>query len=197
MRMAARPSPQSACLPGFELPVVDVKPTSVQARAPTLTPTPSSPRCWIAVASAEHVRLGRAQGFMQVCHGKAAPLRRLRAGDRVAYYSPSSQFGGKDKLQSFTALGRVLERPPYAHDMGGGFVPFRRDVAWQGEGRALPIQPLLDRLEFSRGQKNWGYQLRFGLFEISAQDMDLIAEAMAAAANEPFASVAARHTGFG
>ncbi len=28
--------------------------------------------CWIAVASAEHVRLGHAHGFMQICHGKAA-----------------------------------------------------------------------------------------------------------------------------
>lgn len=33
-------------------------------------------KSWIAVASAEHVRSGRSQGFMQVCHGKAAPLRR-------------------------------------------------------------------------------------------------------------------------
>ncbi|MEJ6005188.1 EVE domain-containing protein [Paucibacter sp. AS339] len=161
--------PQSACLPGFELAAPALPPAQVGAA-----------RCWIAVASAEHVRIGRAQGFMQVCHGKAAPLRRLRAGDRVAYYSPSSLFGGKDRLQSFTALGRVLDREPYAHDMGGGFVPFRRDVDWlQGqEAQEVPIQPWLDRLEFSRGQKNWGYQLRFGLFEVSAHDMDLIAAAM-------------------
>lgn len=45
-------------------------------------------RNWVAVASAEHVRIGRAAGFMQVCHGKAAPLRRIKPGDRVAYYSP-------------------------------------------------------------------------------------------------------------
>lgn len=32
---------------------------------------------WIAVASAEHVPLGREQGFMQVCLGKAAPIRPL------------------------------------------------------------------------------------------------------------------------
>ena len=32
---------------------------------------------WIAVASAEHVRRGRGDGFMQVTHGKAAPLKRL------------------------------------------------------------------------------------------------------------------------
>jgi hypothetical protein len=40
---------------------------------------------WIAIASAEHVRIGRAQGFMQICHGKATPLRRLSPGDTVAY----------------------------------------------------------------------------------------------------------------
>ena len=45
---------------------------------------------WIAVASAEHVRLGRAQGFMQVNHGKLAPLKRIQTGDRVVYYSPSN-----------------------------------------------------------------------------------------------------------
>ena len=55
-------------------------------------------RNWVAVASAEHVRFGRGQGFMQVCHGKAAPLKRVRPGDHV-YYSPSSVFRSQDKLQ--------------------------------------------------------------------------------------------------
>ena len=68
---------------------------------------------WIAVASAEHVAIGRELGFMQVCHGKAGPLRRLRAGDQVVYYSPTHSFGGKDKLQSFTACGTVLEAISY------------------------------------------------------------------------------------
>lgn len=139
----------------------------------------SASRHWIAVASAEHVRLGRTQGFMQVCHGKAAPLRRLQAGDWVSYYSPSTRLGGKDRLQAFTALGRVLPTAPYAFDMGGGFVPFRRDVAWL-PAREAPIQPLLDQLDFSAGQRNWGFQLRFGLFAVSAHDMDLIARAMGA-----------------
>jgi hypothetical protein len=31
-------------------------------------------RAWIAVA--EHVRIGRVAGFMQVCHGTCGPLRR-------------------------------------------------------------------------------------------------------------------------
>ncbi len=132
---------------------------------------------WVAVASAEHVRHGREHGFMQVCHGKAAPLRRIHPADRVVYYSPSVAFRGKDKLQSFTAIGVVQPGAPYAFDMGGGFCPFRRDVAWF-EATEAPIQPLLDRLEFTSGVRNWGYPLRFGLFAISALDMDVIASAM-------------------
>lgn len=132
---------------------------------------------WVAVASAEHVRRGREHGFMQVCHGKAAPLRRIHAGDRVVYYSPTEAFRAKDGLQSFTAIGVVRPGEPYAYDMGGGFCPFRRDVAWF-EAKEAPIRPLLDRLEFSAGVRNWGYPLRFGLFAISAADMDLIASAM-------------------
>jgi hypothetical protein len=29
---------------------------------------------------------------MQVCHGKAAPLRRVQPGDRVVYYSPTCEY---------------------------------------------------------------------------------------------------------
>ena len=138
-----------------------------------------APRAWIAVASAEHVRIGRAQGFMQVCHGKAAPLRRLSPGDRVAYYSPTATFRGKDTLQAFTAVGLIAAGAPYQADMGDGFRPFRRDVIWK-EARETLIRPLLDALAFARDNKNWGYQLRFGLFEIAEDDMQTIASAMEA-----------------
>ena len=86
---------------------------------------------WVAVASAQHVRLGRGNGFMQVSHGKSAPLRRIEPGDRVVFYSPTDAFRGKDKLQSFTAIGVVKDGAPYQVDMGDGFSPFRRDVTWQ------------------------------------------------------------------
>ena len=135
---------------------------------------------WIAVASAEHVRRGRQEGFMQVNHGKSAPLRRIKPGDGIVYYSPSTVLDMKDGLRAFTALGTVREGEPYQGDMGGGFTPFRRDVEWAKASEA-PIKPLLDRLEFTAGKSNWGYQLRFGLFSISAGDFALIAEAMGVA----------------
>lgn len=134
---------------------------------------------WIAVASAEHVRRGRGEGFMQVSHGKAAPLKRIKPGDRVVYYSPTAILGKKDGLQSFTAIGTVKDREPYLFDMGNGFKPYRRDVRW-AKGKETPIRPLLEKLEFTAGKPNWGYQLRFGLFPISAKDFRLIAKAMGA-----------------
>jgi hypothetical protein len=133
---------------------------------------------WIAVASAEHARRGKA-GFMQVNHGKAAPLRRISPGDGVAYYSPTTTFGGKDKLQAFTLVGRVKDGDIYAGEMGG-WTAHRRDVDWH-DATDAPIAPLLDRLDFTKGKTNWGYQMRFGLFEVTEHDFTLVAEAMGAA----------------
>ncbi|MEQ1952035.1 EVE domain-containing protein [Mesorhizobium sp. CN2-181] len=134
---------------------------------------------WLAVASADHVRRGWREGFMQVSHGKRAPLGRIRPGDGVVYYSPSAVYGEKDRLQSFTAIGVVRKGEPYQGEMGDGFTPFRRDVDWADASEA-PIAPLLDRLELTAGKRTWGYQLRFGLLNISEKDFRLIAEAMGA-----------------
>lgn len=151
--------------------------TSLLLRPAHLRKSDRAKRNWLAVASANHVRRGRADGFMQVCHGKAGPLRRIMPGDRVVYYSPTETFGGSGALQAFTAIGIVASGEPYRHDMGDGFVPYRRDVRWL-DAHDAPIRPLLDRLEFTAGIRNWGYKLRFGVLELSERDMTLVGEAM-------------------
>jgi EVE domain len=148
--------------------------------------TPRLRSNWIAVACAQHARRGCAtpqHGYMQVCHGKCAPLRRVHAGDRVVYYAPSETMGGKDRLQHFVSIGLVQEGEPYAFDMGGGFVPFRRDVTYVA-AREAPIGPLLDHFEFVEDRARWGYKFRFGLFQIGEADMRLIASAMQADAQK-------------
>lgn len=132
------------------------------------------------MASAEHALRGRDArpvGFMQVCHGKAAPLRRMSPGDRVVYYAPAQTMGGTDRLQSFVSMGVVQAGEPYAFDMGGGFVPYRRDVAYVA-AQSAPIAPLLDQLDFVENPQRWGYPFRRGLFEIGVADMRRIASAM-------------------
>ncbi len=139
---------------------------------------------WVAVASAEHVAIGRAQGFMQVGHGKGAPLRRLHTCDRVAYYSPVRVFGAKQPCQAFTAVGTLRDDRVYQGDMGGGFHPWRRDVDWWPAQEAA-IRPLLAALSFTQGKVNWGYAFRFGLLKVTGDDMAVIMQAMQAMQAKP------------
>lgn len=141
---------------------------------------------WIAVACADHARRGRdagaapsdGAGYMQVCHGRLGPIRRVQPGDRVAYYAPTLTMRGKDSYRHFVSIGNVLPGMPYSVDCGGGFVPYRRDVAYL-PGQEAPILPLLDRFDFVEDRQRWGAKFRFGLFEVSDHDMRLIADAMA------------------
>lgn len=114
---------------------------------------------------------------MQVCHGKALPLRRMHTGDSVVCYSPTDVQGDQRPLQAFTAQGVLCDRQPYQVEMGPDFHPWRRDVLWQ-PARETPIAPLLQLLDFSRGRRHWGYALRFGYFELTVHDFQLIADAM-------------------
>ena len=131
---------------------------------------------WLGVASAEHIRRGRSEGFMQVNHGKLGPLKRMKPGDGIVYYSPSEKMGAKDGLQSFTAIGTIKDGEPCQGFMSEGFQPYRRDVDWH-VGREQPIKPMLGQLDLTR-DKNWGYSLRFGVLELSAADFTTISEAM-------------------
>jgi EVE domain len=134
---------------------------------------------WIAVACAQHARRGRdaAVGYMQVCHGKPAPLKRVQPGDLLTYYAPNIEMGNKKPFQQFVSIGVVQDGAPFAFDMGEGFVPWRRDVRYWAANET-PILPLLDQFEFVENRQRWGYKFRFGLFDISDHDMQLIASAM-------------------
>lgn len=139
-----------------------------------------APRAWVGVASRDHVRTGVAGGFAQLGHGKAAPVARLGAGDWIVYYSPRTALEGGEPVQAFTAIGRVLDRPPYPGAMGEGFTAMRRDVAFLTASDA-PIRPLLPFLSFTRDRPNWGYAFRRGSFVIPMDDLALIAAAMGVA----------------
>ncbi|MGB3328613.1 MAG: EVE domain-containing protein, partial [Thermomicrobiales bacterium] len=152
-------------------------PSLAAASSLATAPDAAMPRAWLGVASAAHVRIGRAQGFMRLNHGKRTALARMRPGDRIVSYSPATEMRGKDRLQSFTAIGIVRDADPYQVAMGDAETAWQRDVDWL-PATETPIVPLLDRLDLTAGKPNWGYQLRFGLVELSATDFDTIAAAM-------------------
>lgn len=134
-------------------------------------------RYWVAVVSQDHAMRGVNGGFMQVCHGKAAPLKRMRKDDYLLVYSPKLSMSGTEKCQSFTAVGKVEDEIVYPFRMTDTFVPFRRNINFIAS-KACPILPLIPQLEFITDKKHWGYPFRFGFFEISENDFTLIASKM-------------------
>ena len=132
---------------------------------------------WIIVASKDHIQRGLAGGFIQANHGKAAPLKRMHAGDWVIFYSPKLEYDKPEKLQCFTAICKITDENIYQHDMGDGFVPFRRNVEFV-PSIDVSILPLINELTFIKDKTHWGAPFRFGTFQIPEQDFRLIAGMM-------------------
>ena len=99
-------------------------------------------RYWLGLASKDHVALGVAGGFCQLCHGKKAPLQRMRRGDHILYYSPKQEFRSRRPCQAITACGVVTGDEVYQYEMFPGFVPYRRDIEWQTPVREVPLDVL-------------------------------------------------------
>lgn len=137
----------------------------------------SSMRFWIGVASKEHVLRGVEGGFVQVCHGKAGPLKIVRPFDWIIYYSPTLKFQEKQPCRSFTAIGRIQKGDPYPFQMSEDFTPYRRDVHFISSKDA-PIAPLIDSLSFIKDKSKWGFPFRRGCFSIPEADFKLIASHM-------------------
>lgn len=132
---------------------------------------------WIGVVSRSHVQIGVAGGFIQLSHGKKAPLRKFRAGDGLIMYSPRTSYPDGEPLQSFTAIGTITSGDVYQVEMSADFKPYRTDVRFL-TCKEAPIKPLLDRLSFITNKTHWGAAFRFGQLKIPAGDFALIAEAM-------------------
>jgi hypothetical protein len=137
---------------------------------------------WCGVVSREHGKASEQGGFCQIGSGRKGPLARMAAGDGIVLYSPLLQYGGKEKCQSFTAIGTVVGSHAYVFNLTPTFAPFRRDVRYRASQDAA-IHPLLGQLAITAGFTNWGFKFRLGHFEIGEADFLLIARAMQAAAD--------------
>jgi hypothetical protein len=132
---------------------------------------------WIGVVSRSHVQIGVQGGFIQLNHGKRAPLQRLRAGDALAMYSPRTDYPKGEPLQAFTAIGVIKTGEIYQVEMSPDFKPYRVDVQFF-ECQEAPIQPLVERLSFIKSKTHWGAAFRFGYLKVPGEDFLLIAQAM-------------------
>jgi len=165
--------------------------SSSKPTKPTKPTAPPASACWIGVVSSDHVGTAVAGGFVQLSHGRAGPLERMREGDAFAFYSPRGSYPDGAPVQAFTAIGRVAAGPIFQVRMTEDFAPFRRRVRFLA-ANAAPIRPLLGGLSFIRNKAHWGAAFRFGFLRVPAVDFARIAAAMGreAAAEFPAPAVA-------
>ncbi len=140
---------------------------------------------WIGVASLEHVSLAVQGGFIQLNHGKEAPLQRMHAGDGIIMYSPRNSDTDDNLLQQFTAIGIILTGDVYRVKVLADFMPFRMNVHFL-KSHDVSVKPLIGRLSFIRDKVRWGAPFRFGHFRIPPQDFMMIARAMGVGPLLPF-----------
>lgn len=132
---------------------------------------------WVGVVSKDHADAAVAGGFVQLGHGKAGPLERLRPGDGFAVYSPRDSHPAGRPLQAFTAIGYVADGPIYESAVTQDGPTFRRNATYF-DATPAPIRPLLERLSFIRSKEHWGAALRNGLVRVPCEDFAAIARAM-------------------
>lgn len=134
---------------------------------------------WIGVACRDHVKRGEEGRFAQLGHGKHLAVKNLKRGDWIAYYSPTTEMGGGDKVQAFTSIGRITSDAAHQVEQSEGFHPWRVDVAFEKHAKEAPIRPLLDDLDITRGKEaNWGMVFRAGKLKATDADFLKIATAM-------------------
>jgi hypothetical protein len=125
------------------------------------------------------VQLGVKGGFIQLNHGKKAPVQRLKAGDGVILYSPRTAYPDGEPLQAFTAIGTVVSGDVYQVEMTSSFRPYRVNVQFVPCDET-PIKPLLKDLSFVKSQTHWGAAFRFGFLRVQTSDFARIAKRMGA-----------------
>ncbi|TLD83291.1 EVE domain-containing protein [Helicobacter sp. MIT 11-5569] len=131
-------------------------------------------RYFIGVASKNHIEIGQTGGFCQLCHGKAAPLQKMRKDDKIIYYSPKLSMESQTPYQAFTALGTIADENVYQVEMFAGFFPFRRNVLWSAIVRECPLAIAREHNEW----KGYASKLRFGHFEVSQSFFGYLADYM-------------------
>jgi EVE domain len=133
-----------------------------------------APQYWIGIVSADHVDTA---GYVQLNHGRADALERMRGGDGFAFYSPRATHPDGEPMQAYTAMGCIRTGVVYQTDDSEGGPPFRLGADFL-PAMLAPIRPLLAELTFIRSQTHWGAAFRFGVVRVPEVDLLRIARAM-------------------
>ena len=132
---------------------------------------------FLICASRDHVLTGVKHNIAQAGHGRKDHVSKMSKNDWFVYYSSKDKFEEGKAYQQFTAIGQITDDEPYQPDTKTNFKPFRRNAEYVTSHDA-EIKPLLEKLDFIKNKKRWGFYLIGGFREISKEDFEIIKHAM-------------------
>ena len=134
-------------------------------------------KCWLGVASLEHVNSAVESRICQFGHGKMSAVKNISPGDWIVYYSPKDKVNGGKTVQAFTAIGKVEQGKIESADNKGD-THYRRSVNYWVAAKHADVRPLLSKLSFVKNLESWGLAFRLSKREIEVSDFMAIAQAM-------------------
>lgn len=134
-------------------------------------------KCWLGVASLEHVNSGVENDICQFGHGKMSAVKNISPGDWIVYYSPKDKMESGEIVQAFTAIGQVEEGEIESADNQGD-THYRRPVNYRVSAKHADVRPLLSKLSFVKNPDRWGLAFRLSKREIEQSDFMAITQAM-------------------
>ncbi len=129
---------------------------------------------FIVVVCEDHCVVGIEEGIIQACHGKLSPMQKLKHGDKVILYAPRVSISSSILSRKFISIGTVKDEELYQLNITEDFSPFRRNVEYDKSLKPVYIYDILDLLDLTKNNKNWGIKFRYGFFEISENDFNTI-----------------------
>lgn len=120
-------------------------------------------RYWIGVVPKDYVEIAKEGKFCQVCNGKKYFIEKMKANDKLIYYSPKENSTSTTKYQKFVATGTINSLHSYQVEMLEGFFPFRKNMTFEVIEREVSLAEIRDNPEWKQVRAN----LRFGQLEIS------------------------------
>ena len=83
----------------------------------------------------------------------------------------------KEPYQKFVAIGEIPDESIEKVRISADFEPFRRNIDFK-KSKEVEIRPLIEKLEFIKNKKSWGFIFRTGFFEVPEHDFKLISSLM-------------------
>lgn len=127
----------------------------------------------VVVASQDHCQRWMKEWFVQACHGKIRPMKKMSKWDIIFLYAPKKEFGKDEKLQAFVWMLKVTSDEIEQVEMFPWFTPYRKHTQTIATAN-IYLHDLKGKIAFFTDNKNIWLEMRKWFFQLPDEDGKLL-----------------------